>query len=118
MSKRGLRPFELAFLATIAVFPSLGNAANYTGKVSLLEVWPNGNVAFSLTGVAGPGLPCNGQVVVNKSVPGVKNMYAALLAAKHTGKQVTVVSSSCGPADDYSPSVLYNIVDYLDVLDY
>jgi hypothetical protein len=109
---RMVRPgvLALAFLTLSAA----ATAASYSGTVAMLEIWPSGNVVFSLNGVA---LPCNGQTVINKSMPAVKNLYAALLAAKISGRQVMLSSSVCGPAEDYSPSVQYNQVDYLYVLD-
>jgi hypothetical protein len=79
-----------------------------TGNVLWLEVWSSGNVAFTLTGVTAP---CNGQFLINASSPGIKNIYAALLAAKHAGTAVGVHQSICGPAEGYGGS--YALVDYL-----
>jgi hypothetical protein len=101
-------------LASAVSIASVANAAGYSGTVSMLEIWPNGNIAFSIVGVA---LPCNGQSIINKSVPAAKNMYAALVAAKSAGRRITLSTSSCGLAEDYSPNVFCNIVDYLYVLD-
>jgi len=81
--------------------------ANFSGAVTMLEVWPSGNVAFTL---AVPG-PCNGQFIVNASSAGAKNMYAALLAAKEAGRTIRVSQTVCGPADGYGGS--YAVVDYL-----
>jgi hypothetical protein len=89
------------------------SAAEYTGTVAMLEVWSNGNVAFSLS-VAAP--TCNQQFVLNKSNPGTKNLYAALLAAKHTGRPIRVITeASCGPAEGYGGS--YNLPIYVYALD-
>jgi hypothetical protein len=99
--------------AVIAV-PFLASASTHDGTVAQLEVWPNGNVAFTLNGAT---VPCNGQAIVNASQAGVKNLYAALLSAKIAGKPVRLWTSVCGPADGYYPSVLYATVDYLNVLD-
>lgn len=84
-------------------------AAQYTGSVNMLEAWPSGNIAFTLD-VAGP---CNGQFIINASAPGAKNLYAALLSAKISGKTVRVAQSACGPADGYGGN--YAFVDYLYV---
>jgi hypothetical protein len=89
-------------------------AAEHTGTVAMLELWPNGNVAFTLNGAT---LPCNGQLIVNGGSDGAKNMYAALLSAKMAGRQIRVVTTTCGPAAGYNPSVLYTLVDYLYVVD-
>ena len=86
-------------------------ATNFTGTVDMLETWPSGNVAFTLNGATGP---CNGQFILNHSSAGTKNLYALLLAAKSTGKQVMVVQSTCGAADGYGGS--YGLVDYLYLL--
>jgi len=81
--------------------------ANFSGAVTMLEVWPSGNVAFTL---AVPG-PCNGQFIVNVSSMGAKNMYAALLASKEAGRTIRVSQTVCGPADGYGGN--YAVVDYL-----
>ena len=80
----------------------------YTGNVTWLEVWKTGNVAFKLD-AANP--PCNGQYVLNKSDPGFKNLYAALIAARLTDRPVTVYVPSCVPAEGYGGS--YGSVEYL-----
>src|SRR5687767_7408293 len=48
-------------MAVLAI-SRLAAASTHTGTVAMLELWPNGNVAFTLNGVT---LPCNGQVIVN-----------------------------------------------------
>jgi hypothetical protein len=85
------------------------HAANYTGTISWIEVWPNGNVAFAVTGVT---LPCAlQQFVLNGSNPGTKNQYALLLTLKSQGKPVRISSSTCGPEEGYGAN--YALVDYL-----
>jgi hypothetical protein len=108
-----LRSIAVAAAGACALtFAPLANATSYSGTVSLLEVWPNGNIAFSLSGAT---LPCNGQAILNKSQDGTKNMYAALLAAKHTGKTVSIEVTGCGTADGYYPNVLYAIPLFFQV---
>ena len=76
MNRRSL----LIVFAGLASAPAF--AAQYTGNVSILEVWKNGNVAFSLT----TSVPtCNGPFILNTSDPGTKDQYAAVLAAKSRG---------------------------------
>ena len=101
-----------AAIAAIGINQS-AYAADYTGTVGMLEVWRNGNVAFTLSV---PATTCNGQFILNASDPGSKNQYAALLAAKRTGTQVRVIAGTCGVAENYN-SVLYNIVEYLYAFD-
>jgi hypothetical protein len=98
---------SFACLIELMTLPAWG--ASYTGNISLLEIWPNGNVAFKLA----TSVPtCNQQFVLNASQPGTKNLYAALLAAKISGKQIQVVDvGTCGPAEGYGGS--YNLVAYL-----
>jgi hypothetical protein len=99
-----------------AVLLSLGvlcaaqsQATNFTGSVNWIEVWPSGNVAFTLTGVT---IPCaTQQFIINKSNEGSKNLYALLLTAKATGNTITVSQSTCGPAEGYGSS--YALVDYM-----
>jgi len=83
-------------------------AASYIGEIYWIEVWPSGNIAFRLKNVA---VPCNGQFLINASMPGAKNMYAYLLTIKATGNTATVAHTTCGPADGYGGN--YAIVDYL-----
>jgi hypothetical protein len=84
-------------------------SASYTGTVNWIEVWPSGNVAFTLTGVT-PSCPTP-QFIINKSNDGAKNLYAMLLTAKAAGNAIRVSQSVCGPADGYGAS--YAIIDYL-----
>jgi len=83
-------------------------ASDYTGLVSMLEVWRNGNVAFTLNPAIGA---CNGQVILNKSDPGFKNLYAAIVVAREAGRQVLVRSYACGAAENYGGN--YVIPDYI-----
>ena len=80
----------------------------YVGNVTWIEVWKAGNVAFKLD-VANP--PCNGQYGLNKSDPGFKNLYAALIAARFADRPITVYAPSCVPAEGYGGS--YASVEYL-----
>jgi len=109
-NKRSIVRTLLAVLAAASSFPA--TASSHTGTVAMLELWPNGNVVFTLNGVT---LPCLGQAVVNASASGAKNIYAALLSAKISARTVELNTSACVPADGYNPSVLYARVDYLYV---
>ena len=100
----------IALSVFLAIRPAL--AASHIGTVAMLEVWPSGNVAFTLS-VTVP--TCNQQFVLNVSSLGTKNLYAALLAAKTSGRQVRVDTSACGPAEGYGEN--YNVVSYLYVLE-
>jgi hypothetical protein len=91
-------------------------AADYTGTISQLTAWVTGNVDFKLALTSTGEPPCNGQFILNRSDPGTKNMYAALLAAKKTGTPVRVTSTACGPAENYNGGD-YNLVTYIYVLD-
>lgn len=105
------------FAATVALgftAPASAQVATLTGLVEWLEVWTNGNVAFRLSGVTST-CTSHQTLILNKSSPGTSNQYAALLAAKHAGKQIRVSSSGCGPAENYGNS--YVQVDYLYVQD-
>jgi hypothetical protein len=104
----------IAIATTSCALANLASASVHTGTVASLELWQNGNVAFTLNGSA---LPCNGQVIINGGSDGARNMYAALLAAKIAGKSVQLNTGACGPATGYNPSVLYATVVYLYVLD-
>jgi hypothetical protein len=86
-------------------------AGDFTGKVEMLEVWENGNIAVSLTPAI---VGCNAQVILNQSRPGTKNLYAALLAAKHADRAVRIYTNGCGIADGYGGS--YNLPLYIYVL--
>jgi hypothetical protein len=107
-----------AALAAVMAFgfsvPSNAQAVMYSGLVEWLEVWTNGNVAFRLAGVTGT---CTGHntIIINRSSLGAARQYAALLAAKHAGKQIQISSSGCGPAENYGNN--YIQVDYLYVQD-
>jgi hypothetical protein len=109
--KRPLKRFSGIVLAgAIALaFGMQVQAASYTGTISWIEVWPNGNVAFTVTGAT---LPCTlQQFVLNASNPGTRNHYALLLTLKSQGKPVRVSSSTCGPAEGYGSN--YALVDYM-----
>lgn len=84
------------------------SAASYIGEIDWIEVWPSGNIAFKLKNV---NAPCNGQFLINASMPGAKNLYAYLLTIRATRDSATVAHTTCGPADGYGGS--YAIVDYL-----
>jgi exo-beta-1,3-glucanase (GH17 family) len=103
------RILQVGVVVLAAMAAPVALAATYIGTIVSIEVWSLANVAFTLS-VAGP---CNGQYILNASSPGTKNMYAALLAAKHAGKAVRVYQSTCGPADNFGSS--YAVVDYLYV---
>lgn len=94
-------------LALLAAAQS--QATNYTGTVNWIEVWPSGNVAFTLSGVT-PACS-TAQFIINKSNDGAKNLYALLLTAKASGNSIMVSQSVCGPAEGYGSS--YAIFDYL-----
>ena len=91
-----------------SLFPMVLNAGDFRGTVVWLEVWRNGNVAFTLSNAT---TSCNGQFILNVGDAGTKNQYAAVLAAWTTGASIYVLSSTCGSATGGSPN--YNIVDYL-----
>ncbi len=97
------------FLASFSV-----SALSVIGKVDMLEVWKTGNVAFTLHTTVSE---CNGQFVLNYSENGTQKMYAAVLAAKVSGKSISVnYNDSCGVAENYGASP-YNIPKYLYVRD-
>jgi hypothetical protein len=88
-------------------------AYDVTGTVDLLEVWNNGNVAFTLNP---PASYCNNQFILNgSSASGAKNQFAAVLTAKTTGKQLRISYYGCGPADNYGGN--YIIPSYIYVQD-
>src|SRR6185437_13383315 len=95
-------------LVAFASLTSTAWADDYTGTVSMLEVWASGNVAFQL---ATSTPTCNGQFILNASSPGFKNLYAAVLAAQSRGAAVKVTTSGCGPADGYGGN--YNLPLYI-----
>lgn len=103
---------RFALIAALLSLSASAHAVDITATVAMLEVWRNGNVAFTLST---PTTSCNGQFVLNASDPGTKNQYASLLAAKKTGGQVRVYTGACGPAENYGGN--YNYVDYLYVID-
>jgi len=105
------KAYVAGFLFCLASSSAL--ADQYTGYVSVLEVWKNGNVAFSLS----PAIPgCNSQGILNASAPGTKNQYAALLAAKASHTQVSVyVTGTCIVAEGYGPG--YHDPLYIYALD-
>lgn len=102
----------LAITLSLAGAPAL--AFDYTGNISMLEVWKTGEVAFILTPAVGT---CNGQFIINPTWgDAAKSLYAAVLAAKSKGAPIRVITGSCGPADAM-PSSSYNVPIYLYVLD-
>jgi hypothetical protein len=90
-------------------------AEQFTGTVSILEVWNNGNVAFSLVTV--PAMSrCNNQFIINKDDVGLKNQLAVLLAAKRTGTPVAVYTDgACIAAWNYGGN--YNWPQFVYALD-
>jgi hypothetical protein len=101
------------WITALALFSTPALATQYTGNVSLLEVWKNGNVAFSLLPSA-PG--CNSQFILNVSASGTKNQYAALLAAKTKGTPIAVyVTGTCIAAEGYGGG--YHDPLYIYVMD-
>ncbi len=97
-----------AALAALGLGPAYAQGQQFSGKVSMLEAWRQGNVAFSLTAA---GVPCNGQFILNKSDAGAKGMYAMLMTAKATGATIRVYFDGCGPAE--GTSISYAQVAYL-----
>jgi hypothetical protein len=92
----------------LALLSSEVRAGDFTGTIDWLEVWRSGNVAFTLS----PAITsCNGQVILNLSDPGLKNMFATILAAREAGRAVRVYTTACGPAEGYGGS--YNIPLYI-----
>ncbi len=87
----------VGLVLTTAAFSQ--SPAYYTGEVLMLEAWRTGNVAFTLDA---PGVPCNGQFILNKSDPGSKGLYAMLLAAKAAGRTVRAYVDGCGAAEGHS----------------
>ena len=85
-------------------------AATHIGTINWIEVWPNGNVAFTLNGTS-PTSCSPPQFILNASNPGTKNRYALLLTLKAQGLTVTISSGSCGPAEGYGSN--YAVVDYM-----
>jgi type 1 fimbria pilin len=83
------------FAGAYAQAQSIDNS--FSGNVRWLEVWKNGNVAFTID-VANP--PCGGQFLINISngVDGAKNAYAALLGAKLSQRPVRIYVETCTTA--------------------
>ncbi len=104
--------FALRFVAALLISSGATVQAQvpnwYAGSVTWLEVWKSGNVAFRLD-AANP--PCNGQFVINKSDPGFKNLYAALIAARLAERPITVYAAACVAAEGYGGN--YASVEYL-----
>ena len=105
----------LAIVLSVMSAPAL--AEQFTGYVSILEVWSNGNVAFSLT--TSPAMSrCNNQFILNKSYDGTKNQLAVLLAAKRTNTPVAVYTDGpCIAAENYSAGNVYNWAQFLYAMD-
>jgi hypothetical protein len=109
MAKNRFREIQLLVASTMLLSAVAHAGFSITGTVTWLEVWRTGNVDFQLSTAT---TNCNGYFILNASDPGFKNEYAALLAAKRTGTPVSVFSTACVAADNYTGS-LYNSVDYL-----
>jgi hypothetical protein len=99
-----------AMLLSLGVLCAVqSHAVNHTGQINWIEVWPSGNVAFTMTGVT---VSCSlQQFIINKSNDGAKNLYAMLLTAKAMGQSIMVSQSICGNADGGGSG--YAIVDYM-----
>ena len=108
---RKLLPVALLWLSMS--MPAI--AEQFTGYVSILEVWNNGNVAFSL--ITSPAMSrCNNQFILNKDDAGTKNQLAVLLAAKRTNTPVSVYTDGpCITAANYGGN--YNWPQFLYALD-
>jgi hypothetical protein len=106
------------FLATVTLAMTLFThgaqaAVTFTGKITWLEVWASGNVAFRVEQSA--SAYCNGQFIVNFSWNGSKNLVATLLAAKSQDTPIRVMSyvdsEGCTAAEGYGSS--YIKADYV-----
>lgn len=90
------------------LFSQVTFAGGVTGKIGMLEVWQNGNIAFTVVDDAGTNLvasKCNGQFVLNRSAAGTKNQYAILVTAHTLGKKVAIsYDDTCGTAENYNSS--------------
>jgi hypothetical protein len=104
-----------ALAAALAVSTPAIADVSYTGTIEVIEVWKQGNVAFRLSGITGT-CANNNWMVVNKSAPGAKNMYAALVASKLAGKAIKVAAFGCAPAEEYGTTP-YLVIDYLYMID-
>jgi len=104
-------PLAILFSSMSLSMPAL--AAQFTGTVSILEVWNNGTVAFSLS----PSVNrCNNQFIINVADGGLKNQLAVLLAAKRTGTLVSVYTDgACIEAVGYGGQ--YNWPQFLYAMD-
>ena len=92
----------------VALLASKAQAGDFTGTIDWMEVWRSGNVAFTLT----PAITsCNGQVILNLSDPGLRSMFATILAAKEAGHAVRIYTNACGPAEGYGGN--YNLPLYI-----
>jgi hypothetical protein len=77
-------------LSTAAISPAMASV-NFTGKIDWVEVWATGNIAFTMIpAISGT---CNGQFIVNASMPGAKALIATVLSSKAQGKQIRVAST-------------------------
>src|SRR5690349_17192056 len=101
----------VAAMALASSSTSRAQAASYTSTIEVIEVWANGNVAFRLDGVSSTCATGN-WFVINKSSPGMKNFYAAVLTAKSTDHPIRVSTSGCAPAENYNTTP-YIQIDYL-----
>lgn len=104
---------RLSALTLLACSASGAFAEDFVGDVDQIEAWPGGNVAFTIT-ATNANLPCNGQFILNKSADGTRNLYALLLTAKSTDRQVRISHTTCGPAEGYGGN--YAVVNYLYLL--
>ncbi|MBC8025493.1 MAG: hypothetical protein H7Y89_05855, partial [Steroidobacteraceae bacterium] len=87
--------FGIAMFA--GVMPAAAQAPpSYSGLITMLEGWRQGNVAFTLSAT---GVPCNGQFILNKSDAGTPKLFAILVAAKAAGTPVRAYFGGCGPAE-------------------
>jgi hypothetical protein len=55
--------------------------------------------------------PCTSKFVINKSDPGFKNIYAALISARLADRLVTVYAARCIAAEGYGGN--YSGFEYL-----
>lgn len=88
--------FSAMTLVAGAMPAAAQNPSSFTGLITMLEGWRQGNVAFTLSA---PGVPCNGQFILNKSDGGANKNFAILVAAKAAGTPVRVYFGGCAPAE-------------------
>src|SRR5688500_14218807 len=88
--------FSTMTLVASAMPAAAQTQSSYSGLITMLEGWRQGNVAFTLSA---PGVPCNGQFILNKSDGGTNKNFAILVAAKAAGTPVRVYFGGCGPAE-------------------